>query len=213
MTSRRALLVFVLAVLPACTILTKIGPGQITVKDLTLSLDGSWNRLESAALLLSLQGPWTLFASSAQMMSHGIGATEIWTREGFTLDQLAFYAGIGEGETVGSPLPRSGKKLPPFRLSMTPHEIVELYETLVTQDGSAFKADKLEPTTFAGGDGFRFEFELRRKADSLALRGIGYGAILGKRLYLMSFTAPQTYYFPKLAPEVDAIARSARLKR
>lgn len=197
MTPRRSLPLFAFAALAACTTITRIGPGPITVKDLTVSLDGAWNRFDSSALVLY----------------HAPGATEIWTREGFTLDQLAFYAGIGEGETVGWALPQSRKKLPPFRASMTPHEIVELYETLVTQDGSAFKAGRLEPTAFAGGDGFRFEFELRRKGDSLALHGTGYGAILGKRLYLMTFTAPRTYFYPKLVPEVDAIARSARLKR
>jgi hypothetical protein len=197
MTVRRVLLVFVLAVLSGCTTISKVGPGQISVKDLTLHVEGPWNRFESSALVLY----------------HAPGATEIWTREGFTLDQLAFYAGIGEGETMGSALPQNRTKLPAFHASMTPHEIVELYETLVTQDGSAFKARKLEPAAFAGGDGFRFEFELRRKGDSLALQGVGYGAILGKRLYLMTFTAPQTYFYPKLAPEVEALARSARLKR
>lgn len=198
MTSLRALLVtLVVLTLSACVALTKIGPGPVTVKDMNFTLEGPWNRFESGMLVL-FQAP---------------GATEIWTREGFSLDVLAFYAGVADGETLGQALPRSQTKLPPFRASMAPHEIVELLETLVTQDGSAFKLGKLEPVAFAGGDGFRFEYTLRRKDDSLLFNGVGYGSVAGKRLYLMTFSAPRAHYFGKLLPDVEAVARSARVKR
>ncbi|MEW6687462.1 MAG: hypothetical protein AB1452_00090 [Pseudomonadota bacterium] len=197
MILRTALIALLLLLLSACTTVTKVGPGSVTVKDMQIALDGPWNRFESSALVL-FQAP---------------GATEIWTREGFTLDVLAFYFGIADGETIGMALPRTQKKMPQFRLRMTPHEIVEAFETVVTQDGSLFKLARLEPARFAGGEGFRFEYELKRKGDSLLFNGVGYGTVANQKLYLMAYSAPRTYYFPKLLPALEAAVRSATIKR
>lgn len=181
----------------ACTTVSKIGPGQVTVKDMSLTLDGAWNKFDSSALVL-YQAP---------------GATEIWTREGFTLDVLAFYCGINDGEPIGTALPRTQKKMPIFRIKMAPHEIIEAFETVVTQDGSTFKVVKLEPARFAGGDGFRFEYELRRKGDSLLFNGLGYATVANRKLYLMAYSAPRTHFFPKLVPGLETAVRSASIKR
>lgn len=194
----RLLLVAVLLVaLSGCTTISKIGPGPVAVKDLSFNLDGPWNKFESGALIL-FQAP---------------GATEIWTREGFTLDVLAFYAGISENEPIGTSLPRTQKKMPVFRLKMAPHEIVEAFETVITQDGSTFTAGKLEPARFGGGEGFRFEYTLKRKGDSLLFNGVGYATIANRKLYLMAYSAPRTYYFPKLLPGIESVARSSSIKR
>jgi hypothetical protein len=197
MTLRTAFAALLLLLLSACTTVTKVGPGSVTVKDMQIALDGPWNRFESSALVL-FQAP---------------GATEIWTREGFTLDVLAFYVGIADGEAIGTSLPRTQKKMPQFRLKMAPHEIIEAFETVVTQDGSFFKLAKLEPARFGGGDGFRFEYELKRKGDSLLFNGVGYGTVANKKLYLMAYSAPRSYYFAKLLPGLEAAARSASIKR
>lgn len=197
MKLRLLLAVLVLSLLAGCTTISRIGPGQVTVQDLSFKLEGPWNKFDSSALVL-YQAP---------------GATEIWTREGFTLDVLAFYVGIADGQPIGAALPRSQKKMPVFRLRMAPHEIVEAFETVVTQDGSSFKLGKLEPATFAGGEGFRFEYELRRKGDSLLFNGLGYATVANKKLYLLAYSAPRTHYFPKLAPGLESAVRSASLKR
>ena len=197
MKLRTLLTALSLVLVAACTTVTKVGPGQVTVKDMSLTLEGPWNKFDSSALVL-FQAP---------------GATEIWTREGFTLDVLAFYFGIGDGEAVGASLPRTQKKMPVFRLKMAPHEIVEAFETVVTQDGSSFKLGKLEPARFAGGDGFRFEYELKRKGDSLLFNGVGYATVANKKLYLMAYSAPRTYYFAKLIAGLEQAARTASIKR
>lgn len=185
--------------LASCFAMVKVGPGPVTIKDaFSVKLDGAWNRFEAAGA--------TVFAAP--------GATEVWTAEGMTLDVLAFYIGIGEGETLGRVVQQgSGKKLPPFRAKMSPHEIVELYENLVTQDGSAFKLGRLAPLRFGGAEGFRFEHVLTRKRDSLTLDGVGYGAVVGGRLYLMTYSAPKTHYFAKLLPRIEQVAGSAQIRR
>jgi hypothetical protein len=193
MNPRRIVAPLLVLALAACTTLSKVGPGPVAVNDLSLALDGAWNKFESGALVL-YQAP---------------GASEVWTAHGITLDVLAFYVGVADGETIGQALPRSQKKLPQFRAKMLPHEIVELFETVITQDGSTFKLGKLEPARFAGGEGFRFEYGLTRKGDSLAFGGLGYGAVVNGKLYLMAFSAPRSFYFPRLLPAVETAARSA----
>jgi hypothetical protein len=198
MKLRLLLVIPILALLAACISMSKVGPGTVTVKDLTFTLDGPWNKLEGGGQLMFPRAP---------------GATEIWTREGFALDVLAFYAGIGENEQIGMSLASTTKKLPVYRAKMAPHEIVEAYETAITQDGSAFTMGKLEPARFGGGEGFRFEYTLRRKGDSLVFNGIGYGTVANRKLYLMTFSAPRMHYFPQLLPGAEAAAKSANIKR
>lgn len=192
---RRLAAALALCLLAACTTVTKVGPGNASVKDLSFKLDDGWNRFESAALVL-FQAP---------------GATEIWTREGFSLDVLAFYAGIGDGEEIGRALPRTTKKMPVFRAKMAPQEILEAFETVITQDGSSFTLGKLEPARFGGWDGFRYEYTLKRKGDSLLFNGVGWGAVAQGKLYLMSYSAPRTYYFAKLLPGIEAAAKTASI--
>lgn len=187
-----------LALLASCISMSKVGPGAVAVKDLAFTLEGPWNKLDGGVQIVFPRAP---------------GATEIWTREGFALDVLAFYAGIAENEPIGTALARSQKKMPVYRAKMAPHEIVEAFETVVTQDGSVFTLGKLEPARFGGGEGFRFEYTLRRKQDSLVFSGLGYGTIANRRLYLMTFDAPRTHYFSKLLPGIEAVARSSSIKR
>ena len=50
---RRTLLAAVLLLaLTACTTITKVGPGQVTVKDMSMTLEGPWNKFDSSALVL-----------------------------------------------------------------------------------------------------------------------------------------------------------------
>lgn len=194
---KRVLALVAAMLLAGCAPMAAVVPGPVAVRDdFTVTVDASWNRLEV---------PGIVFAAP--------GATEIWTAEGIPLDVLAFYIGVREGDSLGRIIERRGKPLPPFRASMTPHEIAELYELLVTQDGSAFKLERLAPYAFGGAEGFRFEYSLTRKHDSLALLGVGYGAVVDKRLTLMTFSAPRTHYFPMLLPRIEAVAVSARIKR
>lgn len=148
---------------------------------------------------------WNRFADKAP------ASTEFWTVDGIALDRLRFFVGVAEGEPLAKPL---GKRpLPAFRAAMSPHEIVELYEAFTTEDASAFSVKKISPALFLGTPGFRFEFDLTRRLDDLALRGLGYGAVADGRLYLIVYSAPALHYFAKHLPAAEAAAASARLTR
>jgi hypothetical protein len=175
----------------SCATVTKVGPGDVLVKEqLNAKLDSAWNRIDLA----------------------GTGKSEVWTTEGLTLDTLTFYVGITEGEPLAQLQQRQEKQQARFRPSMPAHEIVDMYGALASEGGNTFHLDKLAPTTFLDTTGFRFDFTLLRKGDEVELKGIGYGAVRNGKLYLMVFRAPRVYYFPKHAARAEAVAQSLKLK-
>jgi len=186
-----------LCTLAGCAQMVKVEPGQVTVKEaLSLNTANAWNRFELGQLYLSVAP----------------GAAEVWTQDGITLDALAFFVGVAQGETLGSALPGTSKKLPAFRSTMTPGDVVELYEQMVTQDGSAFALKRVAPGRFGDQPGFRFEHTITRKSDNVLLKGVGQGAVVKGKLYLVAFTAPSIYYYDRYLPQVEPLMASARIR-
>jgi hypothetical protein len=122
-------------------------------------------------------------------------ATQVWTAEGLTLDMIVFYV----------------DNLPGFRPGMQPHEVAELYGALVAQDGGRMQLERLAPATFGGARGFVFE-HFTTTRPGLVLRGRAYGAVVEERLYLLSYTAPDSHFYEKHLAAVEALAASARIR-
>ncbi|WP_257305400.1 hypothetical protein [Geothrix campi] len=191
----KVLLLTLLVVLVGCTkpaTWVGLAPGEVVVHErLAVRIDGAWSRLDG------LQEP-----------KH-----DVWTSDGTPLDQLHFHTGIAEGESLVVVKDRpADKPIPRFRKDMQAQDVVELYESFASRDGSVFKLEKLAPARFADEDGFRFEFSRVRKSDEVRMRGVGYGAIHHGELFLMVFEAPRIHYFAKHLPRVEAIAQSAHLR-
>ena len=167
-------------------------PGEAVVCErLAVRHDGAWSRLEGA----------------------GEPKHEVWTSDGLPLDQLHFHTGIAEGESLVVVKDRpADKPIPRFRKDMQAQDVVELYESFATRDGSVFTLEKLAPARFADEDGFRFEFSRVRKRDEVRARGVAYGAIHRGELFLLVFEAPRIHYFAKHLSRVEAIAQSARVR-
>jgi hypothetical protein len=173
--------------LVGCAAPAKYDPGPVTIQERLVVDATGWNRFDDAQP----------------------SGTEFWTVDGIALDRLRFFVAIGEGEALAKPL---GKRpAPTFRAAMSPHEIVELYEAFTTEDASSFRLARLAPARFAGREGFRFEFELTRRMDSMLLRGVGYGAVADARLYMMIYSAPRQHFFAEHLPAAEAAAQSARI--
>ena len=143
------------------------------------------------ALEVRSDGRWSRVDGEAES-----DATAVWTSEGLTLDMVLFYV----------------DKLPGFQPGMLAHEVVELYASLVAQDGGRLELERLSPSPFAGNAGFVFD-HVTTTRPGLVLRGRAYGAVVEGRLYLLSYTAPDSHFFAKHLPAVEALAASARLRR
>lgn len=176
----------------ACASVSKVATGDALVGNrLALRLDTAWNQFE-----------------------RGLGNdTPTWTVEGVTVDALQFYVGIKDGQPIAKALNQAKHQKPlNFSADMQPADVVALYEALLTRDGSSFQLDRLEPAQFLGGQGFRFEYALNRKADDVPMRGIGYGAIRGGELFIIHYSAPRLVFFPRYLPRVETLVLSAQLR-
>jgi hypothetical protein len=82
----------------------------------------------------------------------------------------------------------------------------------VTQDDSVFALKRVAPGRFGDQPGFRFEHTITRKSDNVLLKGVGQGAVVKGKLYLVAFTAPSIYYFDRHLPQVEPLMASARIR-
>ena len=181
--------IILLSLLGACAVATKINSGDVAVGDrLQLKVDGAWNQVTAPAL----------------------DPAQAWTMEGLPIDQLLIWSGVKDGEAI-HPSGASGKTFN-FRAGMQPDEIVALFEGALTRDGSTFKLAKLEPSSFGGGKGLRFEYSVVRKVDSVQISGVGFATVDGGELFAMIYNAPRLEFFARQSGRVEEIARSAKVK-
>ena len=158
-------------------------------------------------MVVKLDGPWNRFDN------FGGYPVPTWTMEGFTVDRLQFFIGVKDGATLVPQSDAAREKRPlTFRKSMQPHEIVALFQTLLSGDGSTFTLDKLDPVTFLGGQGIRFQFSLVRRVDEVQLSGFGYVRVHGDELHAILYQAPRLGFYPRYQPQVDRMAQTAALR-
>ena len=191
MIERRAFLALTVAVLAAgCAQVSKVATGEVTIRDrLVVTTDRPWNQFERGIT----------------------DNTPTWTQDGIAVDALRFYVGLKDGELLApTPAEPKGTKPLAFRASMTPTEVVGLFEALYSRGGSTFQLDRLAPQPFLGADGFRFEFSGIRKEDEVRLRGIGWGAVRNGELWVVTYTAPRLAFFDRHLGAAEAVVRSAR---
>lgn len=190
----KKLLLLLLAVLliGGCATVSKVEQGDQAVAD---------------RLAVNLEGPWNKFEGIAGF------PVPTWTMEGIWVDRLQFYVGIKDGKPLVPQADAEGQKRPlTFHASMQPHELVALFQTLLTRDGSTFTLEKLDPATFLDGPGLRFEFSLVRKIDDVRLSGFVYARVQNGELFAMLYQAPRLGFYPRLQPQVEKMAQSARLR-
>ncbi|OGA43001.1 MAG: hypothetical protein A3G24_25245 [Betaproteobacteria bacterium RIFCSPLOWO2_12_FULL_62_13] len=177
--------------LAGCVAMAKVETGDRAIGDrLAVKLDGAWNHLEAP----------------------GLGPAQTWTMEGLPIDQLLLYSGIKDGELVHAGGAGGKQKDFAFRSNMQAHEIVAMFEGMLTRDGSSFRLVKLEPSSFGGLKGFRFDYVLTRKVDNVVLSGVGYGGVSKGELFAILYMAPRLGFFARHAPRVERIVQSARVK-
>lgn len=191
---KRLLWLFAVLLVAGCATPTvsKVEQGdQVVAERLAVKLDGPWNRFD------------------------GLGAFPVptWTVEGVTVDRLQFFVGIKDGKTLVPQNDAAREKRPlTFRASMQPHEIVALFQTMLTADGSTFDLVKLDPVTFLGGPGFRFEYSLVRRVDEVRLSGFGYARVNNGELHAILYQAPRLGFYPRYQPQVERMAQTASLR-
>ena len=125
--------------------------------------------------------------------------TETWTLDGEQLNDLTFYGGI----PVGSPLVKERSKkrepLPKVTNGMLLLEIPELLEGTyrIYRNTRSFQLTSSKPEKFLGHDGVHFMYEYVDE-DQLTRKGEARAALIGGKLFMITFDAPRLYYFDRL---------------
>lgn len=138
--------------------------------------------------------------------------TEMWTVDGEALQVVQIYKGLEDGDTLFE-LQDSEKQenMPKFKETMSLLEIREFIEASIVQSGfTNLKTLKFEPASFAGRDGFRFDFTF---TDKNGLRKLGFatGAMVGGKFYLVFYHGAKLHYYDKYLKEVEDMIRTIQL--
>ena len=96
---------------------------------------------------------------------------------------------------------------------MLPTDIVSLFEGSyrVAAGTSLFEIGKVEPVTFAGKPGVHFTYSFVQQGEEVRRNGEGTGAIIGGKLYLVTFEAPVIYYFDRDIARYRTLVGTARV--
>lgn len=137
---------------------------------------------------------------------------ETWTLDGEQLDDVTFYGGIEPGEPLIKERSKKKDPLPKFQKSTLLVEIPELLEGTYRTDKNigSFQLLSTEPALFLGNKAVVFTYEYTDE-DQLTRKGEARAAIIGGKLYMVSFDAPRLYYFDKLIGDVRALVATAKL--
>lgn len=138
---------------------------------------------------------------------------EAWTLDGHSLNDLNFYAGVADGATLFREVDRRNRPLPRFSATMLAPEIVQIFESTyrVAARTSLFEVGEVSPATFAGHPGVRFTYRFTIQDEEVRRNGEATGAVIGGKLYLISYEAPAIHYFARNLADYRAIVASATL--
>lgn len=190
---------------------------------ITLSLTALAAAPAAAKWTLKPEGARVAVAKSALTVAPGAGwnswsvrpgkKAELWSYDGPVLNQIEFIGGVASGEPIAKERNKKDKPLPKFSPNMLPTDIAQIYEQtqrIVTQSPD-FAVESMEPTTFAGHPGVKFTYRFTKPEEELTRRGEARGAIIGGKLYLISYAAPALHYFDAHLTKAQAIMDSAKV--
>lgn len=138
---------------------------------------------------------------------------ESWTLDGLPLNDVSFYGGIADNQTLFREVDKKNRPLPRFSATMLMTDVADLLEQSyrIALATPLFDVTAIEPATFAGKPGFRFTYNFTATGDEVKRQGEAIGAIVDKRLFLATYEAPTMYYFVKNQEHFRALAASAVL--
>ncbi len=137
---------------------------------------------------------------------------ETWTQDGDDLNDLSFYGGIESGRPLFREVDRKNKPLPKVSATMLITDIPVLLENSyrIARDASSMTIDTIAPIQFADNKGVRFTYTFSKQNETLQRRGEARGAVIGGKLYLVTYEAPSLYYYDRSAGAAQTVADSVR---
>lgn len=141
-------------------------------------------------------------------------SSETWTIDGDGLNDMTFYGGIENDKTLFREVNKRAKPLPRFASNMLLTDIPALFENSysIALDTQLMKIDSVRPTMFLGAKGVKFSFTFSRLNEEVRRKGEASAAIIDGKLYMITFEAPDVYYFERDVPAYRAVVASATIE-
>lgn len=138
---------------------------------------------------------------------------ESWTLDGLPLNDVTFYGGIADNQTLFREVDKKNRPLPRFSSTMLMTDVADLLEQSyrVALSTPLFEVTLIEPADFAGKKGFRFTYNFTATGDEVKRQGEAFGIISDKRLFLTTYEAPTIFYFAKHQDNFRQLVASVRL--
>jgi hypothetical protein len=178
-------------------------------------VQAGWKRMEAGAIEVAKGGMVVRPASEwNRWSSRPSSSGESWTKDGFPLNRLDFFAGVAPGQSIYKERSKKHRPLPKFRSDMLLADLAELFEAnfSIENDVTLFEVVKAEPARIGQADGVRIEYEYAFPNDSLRRSGEARLGIHNGRLYVINFAAPALHYFGSSRDEVRQIMETAQLR-
>ncbi len=140
--------------------------------------------------------------------------SETWTIDGDGLNDVTFYGGIESDRALFREVSKKTKPLPRFSSTMLLTDLPALFENSysIALDTQLMKIDAVEPTKFLGAKGIKFAFTFTRAGEEVRRKGEAAAAIVGGKLYMITFEAPDVYYYQRDLSAYRAIVSTATME-
>lgn len=138
--------------------------------------------------------------------------TEVWTLDGEQLNDVTFYSGIEPGSPLVKERNKKRAPLPKFTANTLLVEVPELLEGTYRayKQIGGFVLTGSRPGRFLDRDGVYFSYEYTDK-DELPRKGEARAALIGKKLYMVTFDAPRLHFFDRTLADFRGLADTAKL--
>jgi hypothetical protein len=138
---------------------------------------------------------------------------ELWTLDGFALNELSFLAAIPSGKTLFHNASARERPLPKFKSDMLLTDLAELFESTnrIVLATSLFEMGTVEPAKLGQHDAVRFRYNYAIENDELKRSGEAVAAIVDGKLYLVNFVAPSIHFFDRDIAKVRALIETIKI--
>jgi hypothetical protein len=137
---------------------------------------------------------------------------EAWTHDGFGLNGLELFAGVADGQPLYRERNAKQNPMPKFTAGLLLPELADFFERSFRAQNrlSDFTVVESGPVTFGGHRGLRVRYRYALPNDELVREGEARMAVVGGKLYVANYYAPQVHYFPDGLSEAKVIMDGAR---
>ncbi|RZM09641.1 MAG: hypothetical protein EOP67_69645 [Sphingomonas sp.] len=141
--------------------------------------------------------------------------SESWTIDGDGLNEVTFYGGIEADRTLFREVNKRGTPLPRFSSTMLLTDLPALLEASyrIALNTPVMTINTVVPTIFLGQKAVQFTYTYSRVDEEVRRRGDAVAAIIGGKLFMITFDAPDVFYYQRDVAAYRAIVAKAAIAR